>query len=157
MKILVWKGKHTDRYYDASTVENLEAAARSIITELLEIGYIYRPSPRQEVASDVQELLNLTQEEVAALPEAVKTFTQEKLQRHHALMAADEAVQREWERAQAHKRGEKTGHLVMARNDARWAKGSEQAAKKPEVFYENEEGIFRRETAWSFLQARSGL
>lgn len=157
MQILVWKGKHSDSYYDATTDEALQAASRSIIKELVEYGYVYEPEAPREETEQVKELLALTPEEVEAIPASVRGFTQNEIRRHKARIAADESAKAEWEEAVAHSKGEDVARLVMKRDDPRWEKVVEAAAKKPEIYREREEGMFRVVTPWSFLSDRSGF
>lgn len=42
-RILVWRGKYDDKYFNANTPENLENSARMILRELLNLGHVVDP------------------------------------------------------------------------------------------------------------------
>lgn len=71
MEILVWKAKHGDMYFDASTPEKKESAALSILAHLSEIGYFQMPEKPSDdrFDDDFMELVNMPMNKAKSLPE----------------------------------------------------------------------------------------
>ena len=157
MQVLSWRAKHGTYLYDASTSEKLEASARMILKELMEDGWMYRPTPPEANPAD-QEILSLTDEQVAALPERLR---QEAVQirREHALEQAQyEEEMEEWREAEAILAGTAEPELIRARadySDEDWERILERVPQwhLAEV---REDGVYRPPTAWRMLQDRSG-
>ncbi len=71
MQILVWKDKHGDYFYDASTSEALEKSAQIILKQMVEMGYIQEPDdPMKHIqySGIDMEQASLTDEQIAELP-----------------------------------------------------------------------------------------
>lgn len=78
MRILVWTSKYRDYYYAADTPEELEASAQKILEELIENQWVTEPEP-PTVSEKDEELLALTEEQVQALPTALRQETAQRI------------------------------------------------------------------------------
>jgi hypothetical protein len=81
-KIVIFKEKHGDYYYDASTPEIFNKVALAVLRERFEAGYwYYGPSELTPLSAEDQAIADLTDEQVEALPEALKETTATKRNR----------------------------------------------------------------------------
>ena len=78
-QVLVAEGKYGNDFFDASTPE-LEARAYSIIlAERKEIGYFYREYEGEiTLTAEQQEILDMTDEQIEALPSSLRDNTKER-------------------------------------------------------------------------------
>jgi hypothetical protein len=67
MKVLIWKSKHGDLYYDASTSEALRASALEILKMNFEVGWY--PSYTHPDDSEWVKKPELSQEQIDDLPD----------------------------------------------------------------------------------------
>ena len=65
-QVLIEHGKHRDLFWDASTLELLDAAALEIIRARIDYGYICTPSTAR--LADMQADAAITDEQIAAMP-----------------------------------------------------------------------------------------
>lgn len=150
MKVLVWKDKHCDHYYDASTDEALEKSAVKVLKQLMEYSYIYKPEDPMdhiEYSGIDLEQAQLTDEQIAALP---TDGLREEARKHKAKFAqrfkrheSEMAEYREIEKIIA-------GETVMSPDWVRQADSRDGKHKKGDVM------PGRPVTAWSILQGRNG-
>jgi len=78
-QVIVAEGKYGNDFFDASTPE-LEARAYSIIlAERKEIGYFYREYEGEiTLTAEQQEILDMTDEQIEALPSSLRDNTKER-------------------------------------------------------------------------------
>jgi len=78
--VLVTNEKYGQSYYDASTPELLAASALTILRSRFEDGYwYYEPElPEVHYTDEQKGIMNLTDEEVAALPAVLRESTEKK-------------------------------------------------------------------------------
>lgn len=78
-QVIVAEGKYGNDFFDASTPE-LEARAYSIIlAERKEIGYFYREYEGEiTLKAEQQEILDMTDEQIEALPSSLRDNTKER-------------------------------------------------------------------------------
>lgn len=136
-RILVWKGKHGDYYFEASTDEELEKSACKIVTQLVKEGWAYDPGELR-VTWDTN-IVDVTDEEIEEMPEAFRaTFRQERDRARNARSRETRFHEQEklmWERMNTLMRGETPTRTVRTRDD--------ELVEVPV-------------TAWSILQERNG-
>lgn len=72
MEILMWTNKYGSCFYAARTPEELEASAREIVKQLVDEGWIFAVTDRDNTPEEA-EAVALSKEEVAALPEILRT------------------------------------------------------------------------------------
>jgi len=70
---MIWHGKHSDEYFDASTPEAHEESARKLLETWIDPNYPWLPEPEDpmkhiEYSGIDLEQANLTNEQIAALP-----------------------------------------------------------------------------------------
>lgn len=146
MRVLVWKNKHANQYYDASTPEALDASAREILRSLIhDYQYVYGPSEPSYFGIDLEQAA-LTDDQIAELPTNAmrETAASHKSAKERADKEYEDDVE-EYQNALKVSRGEEVivDHGVYRRDDprGRW-KAGDRALKKL--------------TAWDILQDRNG-
>jgi hypothetical protein len=158
-QILVWKAKHADYYYDASTPEKLDKAARKIIHSLVyEEQYIYEPDDdisEHTLRPIDMDFVNMTDEAVAALPEKFQEEVKTHKKRYALVVKQIEDEKAHYQRAKDFADGkvweEPFRRQVKGREDS-WEK---ILAKWPENPVRD--GImYAPASAWAFLQERNG-
>lgn len=79
-RIITFHGKHSDEVYDASTDEALSRACASVLKERYETGWFYEPDKEDYFRSRPGDgdILKLTDEALAVLPEAIRAEFAEK-------------------------------------------------------------------------------
>ena len=76
-RILVWKAKHGDYYFEASTDEDLEKSACKIVTQLVREGWAYDPGELR-VSWDTN-IVDVSDQDIEEMPEAFReTFRAER-------------------------------------------------------------------------------
>ena len=159
MQILVWEDKHSTSYYDASTPEKLEEAAR-LILQVLTSDYGYIQDPGEDLSEwDLNrldmELVNMEESEYAALPDKFRIPVEHEKKKYAKLKADLAERQEEYKTAVAVANGETVMEKFRRRDkwdDEEWAKFVE---KWPE--YPVHDGwMWRPVSAWSILQKRDG-
>jgi len=82
-QILIFKEKHGDRYFDASTPEMKSAAFLKILRERFTSGYYYEKpkSPERNLSREDKALLSLSEEQLEALPAPLKETTKTQVAR----------------------------------------------------------------------------
>lgn len=134
MKILVWRCKYGENYYDASTPEALEASSLEVLRNLVKDGYIFEPKDPMkhiEYSGIDLELARLTPEQIHALP--TQSLRDEAI-KHMKRFAYRYAVYYH----------EKHQYEVI------------QRLLNGETVVEKHNGKQRTFTAWSILQMRDG-
>lgn len=107
MEILMWTNKYGSCFYAARTPEELEASAREIVKQLVDEGWIFAVTDRDNTPEEA-EAVALSKEEVAALPEILRTRV-ERLRKSVRLRQEEHAqVNAQFELAEKLVRGEKT-------------------------------------------------
>jgi hypothetical protein len=96
--ILIFKEKHGDRYFDASTPEAKSAAFLKILRERFNSGYYYEEpkSPEHTLTKDEKALLSLSEEQLDALPAPLQASTKTQVSRVRRKLRG---VQEEYEQA----------------------------------------------------------
>lgn len=78
--ILVAREKHGDRYFDASTPELLAAASLKLLRERMKEGWYVKPdSVNTGFTKEQKAFLELTDEDIEALPAVVREETHKKV------------------------------------------------------------------------------
>lgn len=158
MEILSWKNKYGTKHYDASTPERLERAARAVLKELIDDGWMYAPDP-PALSEEKQEMVGLTEEQVEALPPALRTGARLVRDAVAQAMEAYEEEAAEYDLAVRLARGESVMEARWTRSgqpDAEWAAICEDARTRWPHAELREDGVYLPATAWSILQSRDG-
>lgn len=100
-RIIVFEEKHGNRYFDASTDEQLARACVKILKERANMWYYREYDKGVDAKFSKQELetLALTDEEVAALPELLRADVEQKisrLKRKKAAYVRNKAEEDKW-------------------------------------------------------------
>lgn len=132
MQILVWKSKHADYYFDASTPEDLEKSARKILQKLVDGDWIFEPSLYE---SWDKELVEVSNEALEGLPSSMVEEVEQHRAKKARAISEFEAEKTEWNQLQK----------ILA---------GEEVVRE----YTNSAGeVWKRPvTAWGLLQNRSG-
>lgn len=159
MRILTWRNKYGTQMYSAATDEELEGAAREILAELVRDGWIYEPS-KPDFDEAERELIRMTEDEVAALPAALRANAEKERADAARRVSQYEDELGELARAKRILAGNVEWELSRARadyDDDRWDRMVEAATSRwfgpVEV---REDGIYKKDSAWSILQERDG-
>lgn len=103
-RILVWRNKHGDDYYDASTEDALNGAARHILKQLVDEGWVWEPEA-PDVDPEERAVAAMTDEQIASLPTAIQDSTTKNRDRAKRtvdrLDAAYEQERGHWGRVQS--------------------------------------------------------
>lgn len=75
VNILIFKEKHSERYYDVSTPEKRAEAFLMVLRERNEYAYFEPKKETIVVSVEDQTMLNLTEEQIDALPDELKNYT----------------------------------------------------------------------------------
>lgn len=123
-KILIFKEKHSNRYFDASTVEAHSAACLKILKERLEEGYWYDPGD----PPDKEDILS--EEQISSLPtEILKRAESERRKRYLRELANYEEEVKFVEDAKdaiANNKGRLAYKLLMWRRDGEYERFYEE-------------------------------
>jgi hypothetical protein len=78
-QVIVAEGKHGNDYFDASTPELAARAYSIILGERKEIGYFWREYEGEiTLTAEQQEILDMTNEQIDALPSSLRASTKER-------------------------------------------------------------------------------
>jgi hypothetical protein len=99
-RIIIFKEKHGDSYFDASTDEALTRACLAVLRDRNQYGWYYEPEkPERSYSKEERAILAMTDEQVEALPEPIKSETatrKAKLARRFAGAEREYNLDHEW-------------------------------------------------------------
>lgn len=99
-RIIIFKEKHGDSYFDASTDEALARACLAVLRQRNKEGWYYAPTkPEASYSKEEQAILAMTDEQIEAIPEPIKSETatrKAKLVRRLAGAEREYKLDNEW-------------------------------------------------------------